>query len=636
MHRCTLFLAGVVRALLCWTLAVLSWALPGNVLAQGGISVSSYFEDTQGTLTFEQVRERTFQTFQLPLQRGYTSSTFWVRLTLTPQPGQSNMPWVIRIRPSYLDEVALYDPLLPNGTVVRTGDRHPLPQGGYRSLNHSLLVPQGNEPRDVWLRLQTTSTTLLYVDMLTLGEATSRDLQQELTVGLVLGAMLPFLLIAVINHRAARDGVSLLLILNQLAGLVYCLFVFGIARFALDNQLAPQWLDWLTSLVVIGTVTANCAFNLMFLKVCKGGWRPVLWIAPVLGVCLLNLLLFLAGHVQLALNINALCVLALPASCLLAIVSPSIPNTGTASESGQVFSRSQLLLMYLPIAAMGWFIALALLGLVPSTPAITLMIQPAYYFMSVMVAVFGVVYRTRVMQQAQEIGQMRLAAAEREADLQRERAQAQNRLLSMLTHEIRTPLSLLRIAIGWLDNRPQIRAQAEAAVRDLNEVISGVSLMQRIENKAMVPQRERLAPAIELIQLTQAQPACHRIQTDLDGCPETIGVDRWLMRTILRNLLDNALRYSPGGSPVDVKARQQIRAGVAGLCVTVTNAIDASARPDPDKLFTQFYRGPGSQRLTGSGLGLFIARELATTLRGELSFRFEPEGSIQFSLWLPL
>ncbi len=614
-----------------WSLACFM-ALPA--LGASGITSSSYFEDKAGRLTLDEVRARPFTTFEFPLQKGYSDSAFWVRLTLSPSADATpDALQVLRIRPGFLDEIALHDPMAPGGQVRHAGDRHPLPQAGYVSLNHNFTLPASSTSRDIWLRVKTSSATVLHADVLPLAQAARQDIHQELIASLLLGLMVPLLLIALVNHGYTRDTVSFLLILNQLAGLLYCIFVFGFMRTWLDGRLTPAALDWGTSAIVIGAVTVNGLFNLLFVKECRGTWRPMLWAIPLVAVSGVNLILFLAGHVQLALSSNIVCVVALPAAMLLSVMTPS---KSAVPVGGLVFTRWQLLLMYVPIALLSWTLALPLLGVIKASPPLMQLVQPGYYFVSAMVAVFGVVYRTRNLRRTQEIAQARLHDAEREAALQRQRAQDQNRLLSMLTHEIRTPLSLLRIAVGWLDHRPEIRTQAETAIQDLNEVINGVSLMQRIENKAMVLQREALAPAVELTRLAQAQEEHARIRMDLAACPPAIHSDRLLVRIILRNLLDNALRYSPDGSLVQVAARGQDREGTWGLAVTVTNAIDESAHPEADRMFTQFYRGPGSHRRTGSGLGLFIAKELATTLGGDLSFTLESATSIRFSLWLPL
>lgn len=603
-------------------------------LGATGITASSYFEDKAGNLTLDQVRTRPLTTFEFPLQKGYSQSAFWVRLTLSPdREATSGALEVLRIRPGFLDEIALYDPLTHDGRPQYTGDRHPIPNTGYASLNHNFTLPASAAPRDIWLRVKTSSATVLHVDALPLAQAAREDINQELIAALLLGSMVPLLLVALVNHWYARDAVSFLLILNQLAGMVYCLFVFGFIRIWLDGRLPPATLDWGTSAIVIGAVAINGLFNLKFVKECRGSWRPMAWVLPLIALSGINLALFLAGQVQLALAGNIVCVLALPAELLLSIMTPSAT---AAPAGGLVFSRRQLMMMYVPIALLSWTLALPLLGLMQTSPGVMQLVQPGYYFVSAMVAVFGVVYRTRNLCRAEKIAQARLHEAEREATLQRQRAQDQNRLLSMLTHEIRTPLSLLRIAVGWLDHRPEIRTQAETAIQDLNEVLNGVSLMQRIENKAMVLKRESLAPAVELTRLAQAQEEHGRIRLDLTACPPALQSDRLLVRIILRNLLDNALRYSPQCSLVQVAAREHERESVWGLAVTVTNAIDESARPEADRMFTQFYRGPGSHRRTGSGLGLFIAKELAITLGGDLSFTYESDTSIRFLLWLPL
>ena len=106
------------------------------------------------------------------------------------------------------------------------------------------------------------------------------------------------------------------------------------------------------------------------------------------------------------------------------------------------------------------------------------------------------------------------------------------------------------------------------------------------------------------------------------------------LEEMLGNLLDNALRYSPPGSPVTLAVRLAEHAQRSGIRIGVSNQPGRAGRPDPDRLFDRHYRAPGASHLAGSGLGLYIARGIVQLLGGEIVYRAEPD-IIQFEVWLP-
>lgn len=103
---------------------------------------------------------------------------------------------------------------------------------------------------------------------------------------------------------------------------------------------------------------------------------------------------------------------------------------------------------------------------------------------------------------------------------------------------------------------------------------------------------------------------------------------------VLRNLLDNALRYSPAGSDVTLGVAAEERDQRAGIRVTVSNAPGGAGWPDPDQLFARHYRAPGASRVAGSGLGLYIARGIVDLLGGAITYRPDSD-MIHFEVWLP-
>ncbi len=113
--------------------------------------------------------------------------------------------------------------------------------------------------------------------------------------------------------------------------------------------------------------------------------------------------------------------------------------------------------------------------------------------------------------------------------------------------------------------------------------------------------------------------------------------DPGLVDLALRNVLANALRYCDEGR-VEVRLQQMMRGGESGALVTLTN-LSALAEPfDSDRVFDKFYRGASSAGRGGTGLGLYITREVVTALSGEVTLQSRPEGAgsvVMTQIWIP-
>ena len=111
--------------------------------------------------------------------------------------------------------------------------------------------------------------------------------------------------------------------------------------------------------------------------------------------------------------------------------------------------------------------------------------------------------------------------------------------------------------------------------------------------------------------------------------------DPLLLRTILSNLIDNAVKYSPPAEPVQVMIESKPQISVSGILIRIDNAVSKAGLPDPTCVFAKYYRAPGAHQQSGSGLGLYIAKALALKLGGTLDYIPQPS-RVLFQLWLPL
>ena len=140
-----------------------------------------------------------------------------------------------------------------------------------------------------------------------------------------------------------------------------------------------------------------------------------------------------------------------------------------------------------------------------------------------------------------------------------------------------------------------------------------------------------------LSQILTQQQATQRVAVQLsEGVLATpVQTDPLLLRTILSNLIDNAIKYSPPDSTVQITVALNPGAGPSGTRIRVENAAAKAGMPDPAHVFEKYYRAPGAHQQSGSGLGLYIVKALVEQLGARIDYR--PQNNrIIFELWLPI
>jgi signal transduction histidine kinase len=129
----------------------------------------------------------------------------------------------------------------------------------------------------------------------------------------------------------------------------------------------------------------------------------------------------------------------------------------------------------------------------------------------------------------------------------------------------------------------------------------------------------------------RALSADHAIRIDTQDLPDTFRCDVDRMRLTLRVLADNAVKYTPAGTQVTLRAQ----AAPDGIEFIVAD--DGEGIPDSElpHVFDKFFRGRRASQQTGSGLGLHMARQVVEMHGGTITARNRAEGGAQFRIWLP-
>ena len=232
-----------------------------------------------------------------------------------------------------------------------------------------------------------------------------------------------------------------------------------------------------------------------------------------------------------------------------------------------------------------------------------------------------------------------LSAAAQEHAREAQRADLASTLLASLSHDLRTPLTAIKVAMENLGEElpPADReAQAAAAMTEidrLTRLFEDILAMARIDAAAIDVQRQWVTPA-DIVDAATAY-SHHALdgrplQVDADEEHE-IELDPRLVSVALAHLLENAARYSPPTTPIIVTARVDAR----DLRVTVSDFGPGLDADELEHLFERFYRGRAARQTTGTGMGLSIARGLITAAGGTVSAEDVPGTGSRFSIVVP-
>ncbi len=236
-----------------------------------------------------------------------------------------------------------------------------------------------------------------------------------------------------------------------------------------------------------------------------------------------------------------------------------------------------------------------------------------------------------------------LAEETQDAEVRIETERLRNSLLSSVSHDLKTPLATITGAVstiledgGRLD--AQTRQELLESVRDeaerLNRLVQNLLEMTRLESGALKLRKE-WHPLEEVIGAALSRLgqrlAGRRVRTRVPEDLPLVAIDDVLIEQVLINLLDNALKYTPTTSPIDIVAT-----AMDGT-VTVEVADRGPGLPpgEEDKVFEKFYRaGPAGER--GAGLGLAICQGIVRAHGGRIWAQNLPEGGVAFLFTLPV
>lgn len=605
--------------------------------ASDAVLAKAYFEDVSAQMRLEDVQNQPLTPFTGALSKGYTTSAFWVRLVVQGQEdaghAAEHVPYVVRVQPSFLDDIALYDPSVRGDVPQWAGDLHPVEPHGYQSLNHNFLITLTPQARTLWIRLKTRSTSNLAVEVLPLEETMNLDRQQDTVIGFFVSALFIFLVWALVYGYSVEDPLAKVLIISQGVTLVHALTLWGYARLWLADYVPPAALDATTNLLALLSGSSFLWFHLRFISEFSPPHKLVQVLKLFLMLLPVELLLFALGEVRLALQLNMIMGLLAPPTMVITALRCRAWQPHQQSEQRPVFSKLMLVAFYGVMNVMALLLTLQALGVTDNkTPIAT---GPLFGLFSGLMLITTLQLRARHLQQVSADLKTKWQLAEQNVSHEKRQREEQSRFMGMLTHELKTPLGVMLMAINASAPSLAMRARAKRAITDMNGVIERCALVDKLEEGSLTQDQERFDFYSEV------QQVMHSLESNalrLAACSNPISVfaDRQLVHVVLKNLMENALKYAAPHTTVQMQVgTQSCEQGTAMACFSIANTPGYSSWPDTDKLFSKYYRNAGAHRTTGSGLGLHLSKNVAVYLGGNL--RYTPDTQhVRFEFCLPV
>lgn len=656
-----------VRRLVCLVLLWGSYGLhagewrhrleAGNPIFLGSEWPWQQWIDVTGQATVDTVAakpDKEFQGLQGPVSEGYTQHVVWLRLTLPPEL-QQEPDLLLQISPPYLDWISLYQRHQGQWTQQDAGDLRPSAE----RLSTRKFLFRLNPAEPVLIRVQSSSVMRVYASLWRSADMLGQTEREGWGLGLYFGLGFSLLLLvgggAVIfkERRLAATGV-----LGALT-LIHAFNLHGYTNIWLLEQ-HPAWASAMVGLGAFAVAAGVAWLTTELLTRGQARWRAV------------------EVFLRLLCLANVAAMLSIPLGCygrfaLLGIVSPMLSVfAGTwicgadIRQRGWNVERGLLLVTYVFQSGNIVLTLAEFTGtrVVKYDTALVWQFQLLLLLSMAAAAIgAGLYQRFKLAHEARTHAHLALAASERmletrvsertaelakaqqslqlALDQERRMLLEQRQFFSMISHEFRTPLTIIDSAATEQMSFPdqdvgrQIEqaAQIRRACRRLSALVDNSLCSERFRagGLQLVSAEFNLADLVnEATQLVHWSPR-HWLQLSLASDPAVWVGDPTLLRMALSNLIDNAVKYARQGQ-VGVSTTRDTR---GWLLLSVSDQGEGLDQQTQARIFHKFERGQYDDKAQGFGLGLWITRHVARLHGGDVLLYSEPGHGCRFVIELP-
>jgi two-component system sensor histidine kinase KdpD len=240
------------------------------------------------------------------------------------------------------------------------------------------------------------------------------------------------------------------------------------------------------------------------------------------------------------------------------------------------------------------------------------------------------------------VGRAELREATTRAEILRRTDDLKTALLNAVSHDLRTPLASIIASTGSLrqgdvtwtpDEQAEFVDAIEQQAQRLSRIVGNLLDLSRIEAGALRPQKQlHDVPSLidDVVDRMRETTKHHQVRVDVDEALPPVALDEVQIDQVLSNLIENATKYAPKGTEIEIAARRDGEE----LTVEVSDRGPGLPPEELDRVFVAFHRV--AQGRGGLGLGLAVARGLVEAHGGHISAANRPGGGSRFVFTLPI
>lgn len=636
----------------CWCLFVLMYA----PLAAGDTSALlqqvMLAEDISAKATVDQVLSGQLAFQPIPVDSrtilGSTGSAFWLRIRVENTESQSVKRW-LTVGEARLRHISLFEYKNGQWQETRGGLAEPFSSRPIQTLIQVFELDLATHSvQELLVRVASETVIVIYPGLWKPEQFTRQEWQTERMVYFISGVLMLALLFGLLLTLFAQGAAFLV---YGLAALFYMLFLWSVSGLAY-RELWPDSPEW--ALHSIGFFQSLSAVLLLFvhrllLQTPRCLPRLDRVMKLLISVFLLLALLMALPTTYYRHSVQLMMLLGFT----LTIGSPVLGFLAWRQGAplyGYGFAAYTLpwqMLQVYYFSSVNWLPPLSSWFILHGIP-IALLLSSAL----ILGGLADQLRRARrAHAQLEQWQRERLEVLVRERTLELQQAKTvaehaledQHQFLSMVSHEVRSPLANIKAATQLLE----LRAKDDEFVAILQRILRGAHrLTQFFDNYlsfdrlntqqwALCETRIDLPPLLQTLCDHYAQIASHRICLSVTAA---VNKQRWLqadaqlLRVLLDNLLENAIKYSPKDSVIELSAD----IGEDGdLRLAVSDQGVGIAADELDLVFNKFFRSSQVGRVVGAGLGLYLVRQIAGLHGGSVNLQSQPGQGTTVMLTLP-
>lgn len=216
----------------------------------------------------------------------------------------------------------------------------------------------------------------------------------------------------------------------------------------------------------------------------------------------------------------------------------------------------------------------------------------------------------------------------------------QSKFIVMLTHELKNPLAAIKLAVSSLGDTKCTNVDFVSlghiafAASDMDAIIDRCIQADKFDQGGL---QLNLSNFLLLPYVNDIAVALHALPRLDVNIPVQLSIrsDSMMLRLVISNLLENALKYSSPKSVITIDATSTFsESGQSGVLIRLSNNIGKAGRPDELHVFERYYRSSAAQRQSGTGLGLWLVKSIVIQLGGEVLY-VPRDDYVEFQVWMP-